>query len=92
MLQDEISGTGTPDDASLAVPATRFGRELGANLRAMRMARHLSLKAIERRFPGSIKASTLRSWEAGGREIPIEKLAGLAAFYGVATASLIPPV
>ena len=69
---------------------TEFNRQLGAVLRATRMARGLSLKAVADRFPGDLKVTVLGSYERGHRAIHVERLAELAAFYGVAPAVLIP--
>ena len=68
-----------------------FSRQLGARMRAIRLARRLSLKAVEEAFPGRRLPSTvLGSYERGYRKIDVERLVEIAGFYGVPAADLIP--
>jgi hypothetical protein len=68
----------------------QFARELGAGLRALRTGRGLSLEQVHTASGHRWKATTLRSWEAGTRAIRAEDLDGLARFYRVPVADLIP--
>ena len=67
-----------------------FARELGAGLRALRTGRGLSLQQVHTASGHRWKATTLRSWEAGTRSILMEDLDGLAGFYRIPVADLIP--
>lgn len=71
-------------------PVSEFSRQLGAFLRVTRKRRGLSLHDVQVVSRGHWKATTIRSWEAGVREIAVETLAELAAFYGVPVTALIP--
>lgn len=68
-----------------------FARELGARLRSARLAAGLSLTVLQARSGGRWKPATVSSYERGSRTITVERLAALAAVYGVQPASLIPP-
>ena len=65
-------------------------RELGANLRAVRNRKGLSLAAVEQKSGGRWKAMVLGTYERGDRGINVDKLAELAAWYDVDPADLIP--
>jgi transcriptional regulator with XRE-family HTH domain len=67
-----------------------FSRQLGALLRATRMARGWSLYDVADRFPGQLPPMTLQSYELGRRKVPLQKLAAIAAFYHVQITDLIP--
>lgn len=67
---------------------SEFGRELGARLRAVRHRAGLSLEAVQACSGGRLQAGTVGSWERGARAITVERLAELAAFYGVPVAEL----
>ena len=92
LLENEL--TEAPEEPeNMLFPAAHvqeFSRRLGRNLRATRMAHGLSLAAAGALFPGGLKPQTLRSWEAGLREMTVESLVALAGFYGVAPAALVP--
>lgn len=68
-----------------------FARQLGMLLRATRMARGQTLAQVSAAFPGHLTAPTLRTYEAGTRDIPVGQLEAIAAFYGVPPAEFIPP-
>jgi len=70
--------------------STEYAQRLGARLRATRTAQALSLDGVEQKSGGQWKAVVVGSWERGDRSPTVEKLAGVAEFYGVAIASLIP--
>lgn len=68
----------------------QFSRELGEWLRITRRRLGLSLLDVEQQSGGRFKTATLRSWETAAREMPVEKLASLAEFYGVPVTALLP--
>jgi transcriptional regulator with XRE-family HTH domain len=63
---------------------------LGALLRAAREGLGLSLGGVQEKSRGRWKASVLGTWERAERSVTADKLAGLAAFYGVPVSSLLP--
>lgn len=65
-------------------------RELGARLRRVRTQQGLSLAQVEQRSGGRWKAVVVGAYERGDRAVTIERLAELAAFYGVPLAHLLP--
>jgi len=77
----------TDDDVSASAA---YAKALGARLRAVRTAQHLSLHGVERKSGGRWKAVVVGSYERGDRAVSVQKLAELAEFYGVATSDLLP--
>ena len=79
-----------------AQPAEAFGdlsdyaQALGARLREIRSTQHLSLHEVERRSGGRWKAVVVGSYERGDRSVSVQRLAELAAFYGVPATDLLP--
>jgi len=69
---------------------TEYAKAVGARLRAVRTAQHLSLHAVERKSGGKWKAVVVGSYERGDRAVSVQKLAELAEFYGVSTGDLLP--
>ena len=69
---------------------TRYQRELGERLRAIRAQQDLTLQQVEERSDGRWKAVVVGSYERGDRAISVAKLAELADFYGVPVAELLP--
>ncbi|KPM56993.1 hypothetical protein ACG83_04050 [Frankia sp. R43] len=67
-----------------------YAREVGARLRTIRTQQGHSLQQIETRSDGQWKTAALGSYERGDRMISIERLAALAAFYGVPVHTLLP--
>ena len=72
--------------------ATEYAKALGARLRAVRTQQGLSLQGLQERSGGRWKAVVVGSWERGDRAVTVERLAELAAFYGVPMAALVPEV
>src|SRR3954465_13463065 len=68
-----------------------YAKALGARLRAIRMQQHLSLHGVERKSSGKWKAVVVGSYERGDRAVSGQRLAELAAFYGVPVGALLPP-
>lgn len=67
-----------------------YALALGARLRSIRVQQDLSLHAVERKSGGRWKAVVVGSYERGSRAITAQRLAELAAFYGVPVAELLP--
>lgn len=67
-----------------------FSRQLGRELRALRLAHGLTAETTAQRIAGGMSRGALMSYERGDRSISVEKLAEIAAFYGVPAAELIP--
>ena len=65
-------------------------RELGVRLRRLRGQQGLSLAQVEARSDGRWKAVVVGAYERGDRAVTIGRLAGLAEFYGVPLAHLLP--
>jgi transcriptional regulator with XRE-family HTH domain len=70
--------------------ASEYAQRLGMRLRATRTAQGLSLDGVEQKSRGQWKAVVVGSYERADRGLSVENLAGLAGFYGVAIASLLP--
>ena len=70
--------------------ATEYGLRLGMKLRTTRTEQGLSLDGVEQKSDGEWKAVVVGSYERGDRQVLAERLAGLADFYGVPVASLLP--
>jgi transcriptional regulator with XRE-family HTH domain len=75
---------GEPASASYSI-------RVGERLRAARKELRLSLQAVEAQSNQEFKASVLGAYERGERAISVLRLQRLAAFYGVAVDSLLPP-
>lgn len=67
-----------------------YARALGARLRAVRNQQGLSLQGVEAKSHGFWKAVVVGSYERGDRAVTVQRLADLAAFYGVPVAELLP--
>ncbi|MGB8019722.1 MAG: transcriptional regulator [Candidatus Nanopelagicales bacterium] len=67
-----------------------YARALGARLRAVRNQQGLSLQGVEAKSRGLWKAVVVGSYERGDRAVTVQRLAELAAFYGVPVAELLP--
>jgi len=80
----------TTDPDPTHTGADDYAKALGARLRAVRTAQHLSLHAVERKSGGKWKAVVVGSYERGDRAVSVQRLAELADFYGVATSDLLP--
>lgn len=63
---------------------------IGARLRRVRRQQHLSLADVEARSDGRWKAVVVGAYERGDRAVSISRLAGLADFYGLPLAELLP--
>ena len=69
---------------------TDYAKALGARLRAIRTQQGLSLHGVEEKSRGRWKAVVVGSYERGDRAVTVQKLAELAAFYGVPVSELLP--
>jgi transcriptional regulator with XRE-family HTH domain len=69
---------------------TDYAKALGARLRAIRTQQGLSLHGVEEKSHGRWKAVVVGSYERGDRSVTVQRLAELAAFYGVPVAELLP--
>ncbi|MBA2552238.1 MAG: ANTAR domain-containing protein [Geodermatophilaceae bacterium] len=67
-----------------------YARALGARLREVRGQQGLSLQGVEDKSRGRWKAVVIGSYERGDRAVSVQKLAELAAFYGIPIAELLP--
>ena len=63
---------------------------LGARLRSIRRQQGLSLADVEQASGGQWKAVVVGAYERADRAASVERLAGLADFYGVPLADLLP--
>lgn len=70
-------------------PKTRYGKEVGERLRAIRLQQGLTLQEIESRSNGVWKAVVVGSYERGERAISANKLMALADFYDVPAAAML---
>jgi len=69
---------------------TEYAKALGARLRAIRTQQGLSLHGVEEKSEGRWKAVVVGSYERGDRAVTVQRLAELAAFYGIPVAELLP--
>ena len=69
---------------------SEYAKSLGARLRAIRTQQGLSLHGVEEKSRGRWKAVVVGSYERGDRAVTVQKLAELAAFYGVPVGELLP--
>lgn len=69
---------------------SRYARELGARMRAVRVQQGLSLHQVEQRSAGRFRGVALASYERGERAVTAVRLAGLAQVYRVPLAALLP--
>lgn len=67
-----------------------YAKALGQRLRAIRLQQGLSLQGVEVKSAGRWKAVVVGSYERGDRALTVQKLAGLAAFYGIPVSELLP--
>lgn len=63
---------------------------IGDRLRRVRRQQGLSLADVEERSNGTWKAVVVGAYERGDRAVSIARLAGLADFYGLPLAELLP--
>lgn len=70
---------------------TAYTKALGDRLRDVRQRAGLSLQQVELKSEGRWKAIVVGSYERADRAVTVQKLAGLAHFYGVALQDLLPP-
>lgn len=68
----------------------KFSKDLGRQMRYVRMGKGLSLGAVQATSGGRFRASRLGSYERAQRHILPEDLDELARFYGVPVADLLP--
>ena len=69
---------------------SEYAKALGARLRSIRQQQGLSLHGVEQKSKGRWKAVVVGSYERGDRAVTVQRLAELAAFYGVPVAELLP--
>lgn len=69
---------------------TGYDRQVGAQLRALRNDRKLSLRGLETESGGQWNAVVVGSWERGDRGLSVRKLKELADWYQVPVSSLLP--
>lgn len=67
-----------------------YARAVGERLRAIRLAKGLSLGDVNEASGGRWKAAVVGAYERGDRNITIARLADLAAYYGVPVAEVMP--
>jgi len=67
-----------------------FSRLVGERLRAIRKQKRLSLQDVEDQSGGGFKSSVVGAYERGERAVSLPRLRGLADFYRVPVASLLP--
>ncbi|MPZ69977.1 MAG: helix-turn-helix domain-containing protein [Actinobacteria bacterium] len=67
-----------------------YARAVGERLRAIRVAKGLSLGDVNEASGGRWKAAIVGAYERGDRNITVARLADLAAFYGVPVTEVIP--
>ena len=70
--------------------ANDYAKALGARLRTIRQQQGLSLHGVELKSQGRWKAVVVGSYERGDRAVTVQRMAELAAFYGVPVTELIP--
>lgn len=75
---------------TITPPPSPHTRRIGARLRAIRRQQGLSLADVEETSGGRWKAVVVGAYERADRAASVERLAGLAAFYGVPLADLLP--
>jgi transcriptional regulator with XRE-family HTH domain len=77
-----------------ADPSTALdhAQRVGARLRRIRNQQQLSLADVQARSEGVWKAVVVGAYERGDRAVTLVRLAGLADFYGVPVADLLPEV
>ncbi|MGH9136904.1 MAG: helix-turn-helix domain-containing protein [Acidimicrobiales bacterium] len=70
----------------------QFALDVGARLRAMRLARGLSLEEVQRSSGGRWSASAIGAYERGFRNLSVPRLKELADFYAVPVSVLLGEV
>lgn len=78
------------DSGSPTGDAELYQQRLGERLRAVRRSKGMRLQDVEERSDGRFKAVVVGSYERGDRAVSAHKLAGLANFYEVPMAELLP--
>ncbi|HUW78144.1 MAG TPA: helix-turn-helix transcriptional regulator [Candidatus Nanopelagicaceae bacterium] len=78
-----------PPRSSKNPPRNKYGKDVGARLRTIRLQQGMTLLELEARSEGRWKAVVVGSYERGDRAISANKLMALAEFYGVPAAALI---
>jgi transcriptional regulator with XRE-family HTH domain len=68
----------------------QIATQVGERLRSLRIRRGLSLHDVEVKSGGRLRASAVRTYEFGQRNLTVPKLYELAEFYGVPVTSLLP--
>ena len=79
-----------PDDREHATSSLDHAQRIGARLRRIRNQQGLSLADVQTRSDGVWKAVVVGAYERGDRAVTLARLAGLAEFYGVPVADLLP--
>jgi transcriptional regulator with XRE-family HTH domain len=64
---------------------------VGRRLRSIRRQRGFSLQDVQTLSEGEFKAAVLGAYERGERSISVPRLHGLAGYYDVPVAQLLPP-
>lgn len=72
------------------VTAVDNAARIGARLRRIRNQQGLSLADVQERSNGVWKAVVVGAYERGDRAVTVTRLSGLAEFYGVSLADLLP--
>ena len=67
-----------------------YARAVGERLRAIRVAKGLSLGDVNEASAGRWKAAIVGAYERGDRNITVARLADLAGFYGVPVTEAMP--
>ena len=70
---------------------TTYSDLVGRRLRSIRRQRGFSLQDVQTLSEGEFKAAVLGAYERGERSISVPRLHGLAGYYDVPVAQLLPP-
>jgi transcriptional regulator with XRE-family HTH domain len=79
----------TPSRGTKNPPRNKYGKDVGARLRTIRLQQGMTLLEVESRSEGRWKAVVVGSYERGDRAISANKLMALAEFYAVPAAALM---